>query len=301
VLTHTTYFKILGAFIIAGFFIFFVGANTVAAIPPNSHNYHSGQIASINKDWILSGKWMGVFNKTNPNGKGFYSIFNMVMTNGSAPHVHKIYNTTFSNVIQKGNETILDGTTSITMKNGPVDNVPIKVVIGNNKTIAISLDPVKTNNHFGNTPIYGQVNNFKDKINVIKMMIGDHEVIKKWIPIMIGNVLQNIKDIGLKNLFANKNMTSQSSMMNPMMSSLMGGLMNHNSSSQSSMMNPMMSSLMGGLMNHNSSSQSSMMNPMMSSLMGGLMNHNSSSQSSMMNPMMSSLMGGSSNTSNNSK
>ena len=220
-------------------------------MPPNSHNYHSGQIASINKDWILSGKWMGVFNKTNPDDKGFYSIFNMVMTNGSVPHVHKIYNATFSNVIQKGNETILEGTTSITMKNGPVDNVPIKIVFGNKKTIAISLDPVKTNNHFGNTPIYGQVNNFKDKINVIKMMIGDHEVIKKWIPIMIGNVLQNIKDIGLKNLFANKNMTSQPSMM----SSLMGSLMNHNSSSQPSMMNPLMSSLMGGSNNTSNNSK----------------------------------------------
>ena len=254
-LTHTTYFKTLGAFIITGFFIFFAGTNTVAAISPNSHNYHSGQIASINKDWILSGKWMGVFNKTNPDDKGFYSIFNMVMTNGSAPHVHKIYNATFNNVIQKGNETILDGTTSITMKNGPVDNVPIKIVIGNNKTIAISLDSVKTNNHFGNTPIYGLVNNFKDKINVIKMMIGDHEVMKKWIPKMIGNVLQNIKEFGLNNLFANKNMTSQPSMM----SSLMGNLMNHNRSSQPSMM----SSLMGKLMNHNRSSQPSMMNPMM--------------------------------------
>ncbi len=273
-LTHTAYFKILGAFIITGFFIFFAGTNTVSAILPNSHNYHSGQIASINKDWILSGKWMGVFNKTNPDDKGFYSIFNMVMTNGSVPQVHKIYNTTFSNVIQKGNETILNGTTSITMKNGPVDNVPIKIVIENNKTIAISLDPVKTNNYFGNTPIYGQVNNFKDKINVIKMMIGDHEVMKKWIPMMIGNVLQNIKDIGSNNLFANENMTSQPSMM---------------------------SSLMGSLMNHNSSSQPSMMNPMMSSLMGSLMNHNSSSQPSMMNPMMSSLIGGGSNISNNSK
>ncbi|HXS60091.1 MAG TPA: hypothetical protein VN703_04705, partial [Candidatus Sulfopaludibacter sp.] len=153
-LPHTTYFKILGAFIIAGFFIYFAGTNTVAAIPSNLHNYHSGQIASINKDWILSGKWMGVFNKTNPGDKGFYSIFSMVMTNGSAPHIHKIYNSTFSNATQKGNETILDGTTSITMKNGPVDNVPFKIVIGDNKTIAISLDPAKTNNHFGNTPIY---------------------------------------------------------------------------------------------------------------------------------------------------
>jgi hypothetical protein len=43
-------------------------------------------------------------------------------------------------------------------------------------------------------------------------------------------------------------------------------------------MNPMMSSLMGGLMNHNSSSQSSMMNPMMSSLMGGSSNTSNNSK-----------------------
>ena len=221
--------------------------------------------------------------------KGFYSIFNMVMTNGSAPHIHKIYNATFSNITQRGNEKVLDGTASITMKNGTVDNVPMKVVIRGNNTIAISLDSVKTNNHFGNTPIYGQVNNFKERINIIKMIISDPEIMKKWIPMMIGNTMQNIKD-KLNHPVIKGNMTSQSSMVNPMMSSLMSGLMNHNMTSQSSMVNPMMSSLMSGLMNHNMTSQPSMVNPMMSGLMSGLMNHNMTSQPSMVNPMMSGLM-----------
>jgi hypothetical protein len=209
------------------FFIFLAGTNTVTAISLNSHNFYSGQIASVNKDWILSGKWMGLFNKTNPDHKGFYSIFNMVMTNGSAPHIHKIYNATFSNITQRGNEKVLDGTASITMKNGTVDNVPMKVVIRGNNTIAISLDPAKTNNHFGNTPIYGQVNNFKERINIIKMIISDPEIMKKWIPMMIGNTMQNIKD-KLNHPVIKGNMTSQSSMGNPMMSSLMNHNMTNN-------------------------------------------------------------------------
>jgi hypothetical protein len=218
VLTHTNHFKTLGAFIITGFFIFLAGINTVAAISLNSHNFHTGQIASINKDWILSGHWMGVFNKTNSGDKGFYSIFNMVMTNGSAPHIHKIYNATFNNVIHKGSETILSGTVSITMKNGPVNDVPTKIVIGSNNTIAISLDPIKTNNHFGNTPIYGQVNNFKEKIAVIKTMISDPEMKKKWIPMTIGNTIQNIKDFKLNHSLIKGNMIPHIPLMNSNMS-----------------------------------------------------------------------------------
>ena len=92
-------------------------------------------------------------NDTNKTGAGFHSIFNMVMINGSAPHIHKIYNATVNNVAKQGNDTIFDGTVSITMKDGPVDNVPTQVTIANNNTIAISIDPSKVNNHFGDTPI----------------------------------------------------------------------------------------------------------------------------------------------------
>ena len=152
---NINYFKIIYAFIITGILLFLTGSNAVSANPLNSHFFHSGPIASINKDWIVAGHWMGFINKINSTDAGFYSIFNMVMKNGSSPHIHKIYNAIAHNITQRGNETIVDGTVSITMKNGPIDNVPTKFIIGNNNTIAISFDPSKTNNPFGNTPIYG--------------------------------------------------------------------------------------------------------------------------------------------------
>ncbi len=194
-LTYTSYFQISSAFIITGILIFLIGTNAIGAIPSNSHMFHFGTIASINKDWILGGYWMGFINKTNPTDAGFYSIFNMVMKNGSSPHIHKIYNAIAHNVTQRGNETIVDGAVSITMKNGPIDNVPTKFIIGNNNTIAISLDPSKTTDHFGNTPIYGLVHNFKQGLTVIKMVISDSEIIKKWIPIMTGGWMHDMKSM----------------------------------------------------------------------------------------------------------
>jgi hypothetical protein len=250
VLNHTNYLKIFSTFLIAAVLLSLIGVNSVSAQSSQSHNLHFGKIASINQGWILSGSWIADINKTDPTANGgFYSLFNMVMTNGSAPHIHKIYNATVNNVSQKANETVIDGTVSITMKDGPVDNVPITVIVGNNNTIAILLDPSKTDNHFGNTPIYGLINNPKEGIAMIKMLISDPEMKKKWIPLIIGNIMQNIKTIKMNHPMMNgiSNMSSN----NPFMSMLM----NH----QNSMMNDNMSSnnpFMSMLMNH----QNSMMN-----------------------------------------
>ena len=76
---------------------------------------------------------------------------------------------------QKANETVIDGTVSITMKDGPVDNVPITVIVGNNNTIAILLNPSETHHQFGNTTIYRLINDPKEGIAMIKMSISNAE------------------------------------------------------------------------------------------------------------------------------
>ena len=131
------------------------GVNSVTANYSQTHNFHFGPIASINQDWILAGKWMVNMNDIHKTDAVFHSIFNMVMINGSAPHIHKIYNATVNNMTKQGNNTIFDGAVSLTMEEGPVDNVPAWVTIANNNKIVVSIDPSKINNHFGNTPIYG--------------------------------------------------------------------------------------------------------------------------------------------------
>jgi hypothetical protein len=53
--------------------------------------------------------------------------------------------------------TVYNGTATITMKEGPVNDVPISVRTLNDNAISLWVDPAKTMNHFGNTPIYGTI------------------------------------------------------------------------------------------------------------------------------------------------
>jgi hypothetical protein len=52
----------------------------------------------------------------------------------------------------------VNGTATVTMvEDGPVDNVPLSIKAMNNNVISILVDPTKVNNHFGNTPIFGLI------------------------------------------------------------------------------------------------------------------------------------------------
>ena len=152
--------------------------------------YAFGTIASLQNDengnptWIVSGLWEGSVstdNKTQGGGANqttstptttanataatgslpnatFNSKFNMVMTNGSAMHDHKIYNFKLVNMSNPNNTTsVFNGTATITMKDGPVDDVSISVKRIDNNVISLWADPTKVNNHFGNTPIFGTI------------------------------------------------------------------------------------------------------------------------------------------------
>jgi hypothetical protein len=155
--------------------------------------YAIGTIASLQNDengnptWIVSGLWGGSLStsSTAQGGEGnettntttstsintnvtaatgslpiatFHSKFNMMMTNGSAPHDHMISNFTLTDMSMPNNSTtVYNGTAIITMKQGPVPNVPVSIKAMNNNVISIWADPAKTNNHFGNTPVFGTI------------------------------------------------------------------------------------------------------------------------------------------------
>jgi len=153
--------------------------------------YAFGTISSLQNDengnptWIVSGLWEGrllMDNKTQGGGANqttstatgtnatasattgnlpnaaFNSKFNMVMTNGSAKHDHEIYNFKLTSMSNPNNTTsVFNGTATITMKQGPVENVPVSVKRIDNNVISIWADPTKVNNHFGNTPIFGTI------------------------------------------------------------------------------------------------------------------------------------------------
>ena len=126
-----------------------------------------GGIASIQNNeqgkpsWILGGHWAtnivnktaDDFNQTNP--AKFDSWFYMSMLDGTAMHKHSISNFTLNDVTKQDNSTSYKGTVTITLKDGPVEKVPIEIKVSNNHAIALSIDAGKTNNHFGDTPVYG--------------------------------------------------------------------------------------------------------------------------------------------------
>jgi hypothetical protein len=138
-----------------------------------------GPISSIqnNKEgepaWILSGHWVtniinktkDSFNQTTP--AKFDSRISMVMLNGSAMHKHTISNFSLSDINSEDNTTSYKGTVTITMKEGPVKEVPIEIKVMDNHVIGLSLDATKTDNHFGDTPIYGII---PTKADIVKMM-----------------------------------------------------------------------------------------------------------------------------------
>jgi hypothetical protein len=144
--------------------------------------YSSGTIASLQNDkdgkpaWVVSGLWRdsltnmtssaammsssanNTTSKTNLPTATFNSVFNMVMLNGSALHKHQISNVTLTGMSMPNEKTVVyNGTATITMKEGPVNDVPMSIRTLNDNVISIWVDPAKTMNHFGNTPLYGTI------------------------------------------------------------------------------------------------------------------------------------------------
>jgi hypothetical protein len=146
--------------------------------------YARGTIASLqnNKDgkpaWLVSGLWRGSLtnmssatammssssanntttSKNNLPTATFNAVFNMVMLNGNALHKHQISNFTLTSMSMPNEKTnVSNGTATITMKEGPVNGVPISIRTFDDNVISIWVDPAKTMNHFDNTPIYGTV------------------------------------------------------------------------------------------------------------------------------------------------
>ncbi len=174
--------RVIGSAIFASFVV--VSAVLIATYPINharaypygndTGEYNFGTISSVQNDkngdpaWVLSGHWKGKLanNQSLIEGQGNESLvgesfdtqFEMVMLNGSAGHTHTITNFVASNSSQVNNSTVMfNGTTTASMREGPVTDIPSSITITGDKVISIWLDPSKVSNHYGNTPIYGLV------------------------------------------------------------------------------------------------------------------------------------------------
>ena len=137
-----------------------------AQTPDKSKSNELGTIASIQNDkigkpaWVVSGVWES--NNINSNSPTFNATFNMFMLNGSAAHKHTITDFKISgNPTTTGNTTTYNGTATVSLKKGPVTGVPISIRLMGDSAASIWVDPSKTENHFGNTPIYGAQHRIK--------------------------------------------------------------------------------------------------------------------------------------------
>ena len=165
----------LVSFAIAGLFIIVVlNAAPMIAYAQNSTSSSSssssspilskstimGAITSIQNDvtgktnWIVGGAYkMSNISTANPI---FNATFYMIKTDGTAPHKHTISDFKMNGTPTVANSsTSFNGTSTVTMKDGPVKDVPTSIKFSDESSVSIWLDPTKTNNHFGTTLIYG--------------------------------------------------------------------------------------------------------------------------------------------------
>jgi hypothetical protein len=127
---------------------------------PQISGFKAGTISSIQNgkngkpDWILSGGWD--LRNINSSSPAFNAGFNMVMLNGSAPHTHTITDFKMTGTpTTKGKAITYNGTATISLKQGPIEGVPISIRLIGTSVMNLWIDPAKTEGHFGNTPIYG--------------------------------------------------------------------------------------------------------------------------------------------------
>ena len=144
------------------------GENQIFGVISSIQNDESGQPA-----WIVTGPWTTTLlsdssaNASQPSGNatgpfGGSSPFNtqvqMVRLDGTAGHTHTITNFVLANVSQPNNMTkVFNGTSTASMREGPVTDIPTTIRIMGDKVISIWLDPSRIENHYGNTPLYGLV------------------------------------------------------------------------------------------------------------------------------------------------
>ena len=106
-----------------------------------------------NTSWINSGNWsINALNSSNPS---FTAVIEMSKPNGSAGHEHEISNFNLTQApIVDGEVINLNGTSTITMRNGPVTNLTTIIALYN-ESIDVYFDPERIDNHFENQSISG--------------------------------------------------------------------------------------------------------------------------------------------------
>ncbi len=111
-------------------------------------------------EWLVYGPWRMVLIPSAEQSSSpdllFSAGFTMVMKDGNAKHRHQIYDFNLSEWTSDETSVTFEGTATITMRDGPVEDVAVTVKILNDNVVEISVD-TDVIDHFGESPIYGIV------------------------------------------------------------------------------------------------------------------------------------------------
>ncbi len=140
-----------------------------------------GAISNVQMDesgpvWVLSGAWKlrtSITNEENATAS-FLATIRMVAMDGTSTHMHRIYDFTLSSWSLDNTTKTFNGTSTITLRNGPQENIPVSITIKNGGLISLTVDS-EVVDHFGASPIYGTVVRVFDHTGVDVMRGGQLE------------------------------------------------------------------------------------------------------------------------------
>jgi hypothetical protein len=147
--------------------LFSSSVGLVMGIPPGviEGDYLFGRTIGIVEDengkplWIISGTWktnLSNQSQVTDNSTVFDASFEMIKPDGTAKHTHTLTDYILTDVSNpNNNSTIFNGTATISMMEAPITEVPVGIQVMNDNIGVISIDPKKTDNHFGTDAVYG--------------------------------------------------------------------------------------------------------------------------------------------------
>ena len=166
---------IFAAFLITGFGSLGLKSNivTVNALPFDflDKTYVFGPITGVAEEkngtisWVLAGVWRSSLpssndTSSNDTGASFNAAIEMVRPDGSGRHTHTITDFTLLNSSSQtgANSTYYNGTSTVSLKDGPALDIPTSIKFSNNNILTIWMDPESVDHHFGESPsIFGIV------------------------------------------------------------------------------------------------------------------------------------------------
>ena len=148
-------------------------SGTTAADGTTGGNQLAGIIASLQlapdrlaPEWVTAGYWelesdmplFGVTNETDPTVTRLDGVVEMTrLADGTDLHTHRLSDFQQSDIVfMAENTTTINGTMTVTLEEGPIENVPVFITLQNN-LLSIAMDPEATHEHFGPTPISGMI------------------------------------------------------------------------------------------------------------------------------------------------